>query len=144
MKTKQTFSAGATLSNFFYEDGDPDGQSLYNKSNYGHRKELTRMEQRRRRLKRTIDYRGRDWFRQYEQLAYSRPHHVLLESGQGGRYSMIGLDPIGVIRADERRLIIKQRGVETVLDGSPLEGLRQWLRCFAVPDEGESLPCQGG
>ncbi|RXS90039.1 aminodeoxychorismate synthase component I [Geobacillus sp. PK12] len=102
------------------------------------------MEQRRRRLKRTIDYRGRDWFRQYEQLAYSRPHHVLLESGQGGRYSMIGLDPIGVIRADERRLIIKQRGVETVLDGSPLEGLRQWLRCFAVPDEGESLPCQGG
>nr|WP_269446943.1 hypothetical protein [Geobacillus thermoleovorans] len=70
------------------------------------------MEQRRRRLKRTIDYRGRDWFRQYEQLAYSRPHHVLLESGQGGRYSIIGLDPIGVIRADERRLIIKQRGLK--------------------------------
>ncbi|MGZ0084132.1 anthranilate synthase component I family protein [Caldibacillus thermoamylovorans] len=102
------------------------------------------MKQRRRRLKRTIDYRGRDWFRQYEQLAYSRPHHVLLESGQGGKYSIIGFDPIGVIRADERRLIIKQRGGETVLDGPPLEGLRQWFRSFAVPDEGDSLPCQGG
>ncbi|OQP04407.1 aminodeoxychorismate synthase, component I [Geobacillus sp. 46C-IIa] len=102
------------------------------------------MEQRRRQLRRTIGYRGRDWFRQYEQLAYGRPHHVLLESGQGGRYSIIGLNPSGIIRATEQRLSITDRGKETVLDGPPLELLQQWFSRFSVPDEGEPLPCQGG
>ncbi|NNU87689.1 aminodeoxychorismate synthase component I [Geobacillus sp. MR] len=102
------------------------------------------MEQRRRRLKRTIDYSGRDWFRQYEQLAYGRPHHVLLESGQGGRYSIIGLNPSGIIRATEQRLSIIYRGKETTLDGPPLELLQQWFSHFLMPDEDEPLPCQGG
>ncbi|MBB6284476.1 aminodeoxychorismate synthase, component I [Geobacillus subterraneus] len=102
------------------------------------------MEQRRRQLRRTIGYRGRDWFRQYEQLAYGRPHHALLESGQGGRYSIIGFNPSGIIRATEQRLSITDRGKETVLDGPPLELLQQWFSRFAVPDGGEPLPCQGG
>ncbi len=107
-------------------------------------KGLAVMKQRRRRLKRTIHYSGRDWFCQYEQLAYGRRHHVLLESGQGGRYSIIGLNPSGIIRAAGHQLSIIYRGKETVLNGPPLELLQQWFSQRVAPGEGEPLPCQGG
>ncbi len=37
------------------------------------------------------------WFSRYKTLAKDKPHHVLLESGRGGRYHIIGLDPVASI-----------------------------------------------
>lgn len=55
------------------------------------------------RKRRTLSYPKRDWFRQYKALAALEPYHVLLESGQGGRYSIIGLTPAGIIQAKENQ-----------------------------------------
>ena len=66
----------------------------------------------RNRKRRTIPYSKHDWFRQYKTLAASEPYHALLESGQGGRYSIIGLTPAGIIQTKENQLFISYRDEE--------------------------------
>lgn len=63
------------------------------------------MEQKRKRKRRTVSYAYRDWFLQYKMIAHEQPYHVLLESGQGGRYSIIGFAPNGIIPSFARRKI---------------------------------------
>lgn len=46
------------------------------------------------------------WFAQYKALAKDKPYHVLLESGRGGRYHIIGLDPVASIQGKGEELRI--------------------------------------
>ncbi|KPB03515.1 aminodeoxychorismate synthase, component I [Bacillus sp. CHD6a] len=46
------------------------------------------------------------WFKKYKALAKDKPYHVLLESGRGGRYHIIGLDPIASIQGKGQELHI--------------------------------------
>ncbi|MCL6616703.1 MAG: aminodeoxychorismate synthase component I, partial [Anoxybacillus ayderensis] len=50
-------------------------------------------QQKRRPMMKKISYAQRDWFLQYKALSRKQLHHVLLESGRDGRYSIIGLQP---------------------------------------------------
>lgn len=96
------------------------------------------------RKRRTLPYLNRDWFRQYKALAAREPYHVLLESGQGGRYSIIGLTPAGVIQAKENQLFISYRGEEKRYEGNPLLSLKQWFAQFPLHFSKSELPFQGG
>lgn len=96
------------------------------------------------RKRRAIPYSKHDWFRQYKALAAREPYHVLLESGQGGRYSIIGLIPAGVIQAKEDKLFISYRGEVKQYEGNPLLLLKQWFAQFPLQVSKSELPFQGG
>ncbi|WP_420769080.1 anthranilate synthase component I [Parageobacillus thermoglucosidasius] len=96
------------------------------------------------RKRRTLPYSNRDWFRQYKALAAHEPYHVLLESGQGGRYSIIGLTPAGVIQAKENQLFISYHGETKWYEGNPLLSFKQWFAQFPLHFSKSELPFQGG
>ncbi|MGR4025437.1 aminodeoxychorismate synthase component I, partial [Bacillus sp. ZZQ-131] len=49
--------------------------------------------QRRKSLALSIPYQL-DFFKQYKFLSQDKPQHILLESGRGGRYNIVGLNPV--------------------------------------------------
>ncbi len=75
----------------------------------------------------------------------------LLESGKGGRYSIVGLRPVSVIEGKGNRARILEQcdsGSEWEeagqVEGAPLELLREWMQPWTAPKP-EGLPdCIGG
>ncbi|WP_010191432.1 anthranilate synthase component I family protein [Bacillus sp. m3-13] len=66
------------------------------------------------------------WFAKYKSLAKDKPYHVLLESGRGGRYHIIGLDPIATIQGKEQELHIDYLdGKKEKRTGNPLSLLQE-------------------
>ncbi|WP_404450341.1 anthranilate synthase component I family protein [Sutcliffiella horikoshii] len=66
------------------------------------------------------------WFETYKTLAKDKPYHVLLESGRGGRYHIIGLDPIASIQGKGQELQIDYlNGKKEKRDGNPLALLQE-------------------
>ena len=55
-----------------------------------------------------------DFFKQYKFLSKDKPQHILLESGRGGRYNIVGLNPVAVIRGKGETLHISESGKETI------------------------------
>ncbi|SDZ66240.1 para-aminobenzoate synthetase component 1 [Evansella caseinilytica] len=93
---------------------------------------------------RSLRHLGLHWFQTYTALAERESHHVLLESGRGGRYSIIGISPSAVLRGKNRELtVFTKNGVE-VKSGPILASLREWLKENAA-EKNDSLPdFQGG
>ncbi|WP_035098994.1 anthranilate synthase component I [Anoxybacillus tepidamans] len=89
-------------------------------------------------LRRKISYQQQDWFKQYRFLIQNEPYHALLESGRSGRYSIIGLRPVGIVQGKGQELWIRYRGEETRLQGNPLHLMKQWFAQF------ESVSCEDG
>ncbi|GAE31769.1 para-aminobenzoate synthase [Halalkalibacter hemicellulosilyticusJCM 9152] len=84
------------------------------------------------------------WFKRYTKLIADHPHHILLESGRGGRYSIMGLEPSAVVTGKGTTLTIKDRnGVET-RQGALLELLEDVLTPYYHPTSAELPPFQGG
>lgn len=77
-------------------------------------------------------------------LAAGEPYHALLESGQGGRYSIIGLTPAGIIQTKENQLFISYRDEKKCYEGNPLLSLKQWFGQFPLLPSESELPFQGG
>ncbi|GGH39569.1 anthranilate synthase component I family protein [Paenibacillus segetis] len=73
-----------------------------------------------------------DWRSAWEQ---SQPYSFVLESGKGGRYTFLGLDPVSVIRGKGNQVEIEQldTGVRTSIHGKPLAVLRQWMAPYKSP-----------
>lgn len=80
------------------------------------------------------------------------PYSVLLESGKGGRYTYLGLNPVSILmgKGESAEVFDLERGSldhsnvedaqeETTLIGQPLELLREWMTGFNSP----SLSVQG-
>lgn len=85
-----------------------------------------------------------DWFQTYTYLSTNNTHHVLLESGRGGRFSIIGLAPFAVIRGKNQRLTVETSNGDEQLNGPLIPSLRAWLRSYQV-EINEDLPeFQGG
>ncbi|MFC5468541.1 anthranilate synthase component I family protein [Cohnella suwonensis] len=88
------------------------------------------------------------WDRAWEEAS---PYASLLESGKGGRYSIVGLRPASVLVGDEagaRLLAETAKGAAweeaARLEGSPLQVLREWMRPWRGPRP-EGVPdCVGG
>lgn len=73
--------------------------------------------QQRKSLAISISYRL-DFFKQYKFLSQHKPQHILLESGRGGRYSIVGLDPVAVIQGKNETLYIRESGKGTIKRGT--------------------------
>nr|WP_233522657.1 anthranilate synthase component I family protein [Peribacillus glennii] len=86
------------------------------------------MEQQRRVYGINIPYEPDDIFQTYKLLSSSLSKHILLESGRGGRYSIIGLHPVAELTGKNNVLtIITEDGTTNRLHGNPLHSLKNWL-----------------
>ncbi|MBS4193403.1 anthranilate synthase component I family protein [Bacillus sp. FJAT-49705] len=84
------------------------------------------------------------FFKQYRHLTVDKQHHVLLESGRGGRYSIAALDPETVLIGKNSKLEIIEPEGRQILEGNPLHLLKEWLRQYQV-EKVDGLPdFQGG
>ncbi|MGM0838748.1 MAG: anthranilate synthase component I family protein [Bacillota bacterium] len=69
-----------------------------------------------------------EWFTRYKALAENKPYHVLLESGRGGRYCIIGLDPVASLKGKDTSLEITDKdGNKHILNGDPLKRLKEFV-----------------
>lgn len=70
------------------------------------------------------------WFQGYKALAEKRPYHSILDSGNRGRFAIMGLEPEAVIKGKGETLQIKTEEGTTVRQGKLLEGLRAWMKQY--------------
>ncbi|WP_082153713.1 anthranilate synthase component I family protein [Bacillus sp. LL01] len=61
------------------------------------------------------------WFTRYKTLAKDKPYHVLLESGRGGKFHIIGLDPVASVQGKGEELQVDYLdGKKEKRTGNPL------------------------
>ncbi|MBO9131321.1 anthranilate synthase component I [Bacillus sp. 165] len=94
-------------------------------------------------LAKKISY-EKSFFTQYKALSQSKPYHVLLESGRGGRYNIVGLDPVAILRGKNQELRITEGDKETVLHGNPLESMQSYMEKYKTEQNKDYPPFQGG
>ncbi|MEI2314168.1 aminodeoxychorismate synthase component I [Bacillus paramobilis] len=99
--------------------------------------------QRRKSLALSIPYQL-DFFKQYKFLSKDKPQHILLESGRGGRYNIVGLNPVAVIRGKDETLHISESGKETIKQGNPLDLMQEYMERWETDYNPEYPPFQGG
>jgi len=69
-----------------------------------------------------------EWFTRYKALAENKPYHILLESGRGGRYCIIGLDPVASLKGKDTTLEITDKdGNKQIVNGHPLKRLKEFV-----------------
>ncbi|MDF2963369.1 MAG: Anthranilate synthase, partial [Paenibacillus sp.] len=64
------------------------------------------------------------------------PGSFVLESGKGGRYTFLGLEPLSEIRGKGRHAFIKDAarpGANFQVQGAPLELVKQWMEPYRAP-----------
>ncbi|WGG45764.1 aminodeoxychorismate synthase, component I [Rossellomorea sp. DA94] len=84
------------------------------------------------------------FFAAYEQLSQHQTHHILLESGRGGRYSVAGLQPDVILQSIPEGLRIQDSTGAEVIHGDPLIQLEKWMTPHRT-ERREDLPdFQGG
>ncbi|MFE4124170.1 aminodeoxychorismate synthase component I [Priestia sp. YIM B13486] len=84
------------------------------------------------------------WFKKYQELSKEEPNHILLESGRGGKFQMMGLKPVAILRGEQNELHIKTDGQVTVQKGNPLHLMRDWMKKFEAEVNPDLPPFQGG
>ena len=99
--------------------------------------------QRRKSLALSIPYQL-DFFKQYKFLSKDKPQHILLESGRGDRYNIVGLNPVAVIRGKGETLHISESGKETIKQGNPLGLMQEYMEQWKTDYNPEYPPFQGG
>jgi para-aminobenzoate synthetase component 1 len=73
------------------------------------------------------------WFSRYKTLAKNKPYHVLLESGRGGRYHIIGLDPAAAVKGKANELEIHyMNGKKEKKEGNPIKLLQEIISARAI------------
>lgn len=85
-----------------------------------------------------------DFFSKYFTLTENLEHHVLLESGRSGRYSVAGIRPFAVISGDSKGIKISQGEKESFFTGKPLAELENWMNQFSFPRQPNLPDFQGG
>ncbi|MDT8862670.1 aminodeoxychorismate synthase, component I [Alkalihalobacillus sp. MEB130] len=84
------------------------------------------------------------WFERYRELAADKPQHVLLESGRGGRYHIIGLDPFCTISGKGQTLMVERKNETETKKGPLLESLKEVLAPYSHKTIPDLPPFQGG
>ncbi len=108
-----------------------------NKNGTGHR--IKRLP-----LAKAVHIKNFDWFAKYKELTKDRSHHVILESGRGGRYNIIGLEPWAILRGKDEELFIEYDHEKLVKTGPLLDSMKEWMAEYTTAVE-EALPdFQGG
>ncbi|MFI8688582.1 aminodeoxychorismate synthase, component I [Rossellomorea sp. NPDC077527] len=84
------------------------------------------------------------FFAAYEQLSQHQTHHVLLESGRGGRYSVAGLQPDVILQSVPEGLRIQNAEGEETVSGDPLIQLEKWMNPLQTERRDDLPDFQGG
>ncbi|WHY68444.1 aminodeoxychorismate synthase, component I [Neobacillus sp. SuZ13] len=79
------------------------------------------------------------FFSQYRVLGEKNTHHVLLESGRGGRYSIAAFQPETIIKGKNHMLEIQNENGTEKQEGNPLHLLMEYMNRYHV-DKIEGLP----
>ncbi|WP_235848307.1 anthranilate synthase component I [Litchfieldia alkalitelluris] len=97
-------------------------------------------------LAKKLPYKQNDWFKQYKNLSKLEPYHILLESGRGGRYSIIGLKPFALLKGKNHELLITdfQTGNQMLRNGDPLELMKEWMSQYKTVQNPNFPDFQGG
>ncbi|WP_203363939.1 anthranilate synthase component I family protein [Bacillus sp. REN10] len=93
---------------------------------------------------RTITYTKEQFFHQYKALTVNQSHHVILESGRGGRLSIAGLSPFAIVQSTENGIQIDSVTGQESRKGVPLHELEQWMKSYELPKAKELPDFQGG
>ncbi|SES24675.1 para-aminobenzoate synthetase component 1 [Salisediminibacterium halotolerans] len=91
-----------------------------------------------------LDEKTDNWYLTYCELARGNDCHVLLESGRGGRYSVIGLSPWASLKGKDQVLTVTTRETVKRFDGPLLESLRRWMKAYKTNIDPELPDVQGG
>ncbi|WP_066059192.1 anthranilate synthase component I family protein [Robertmurraya korlensis] len=84
------------------------------------------------------------FYQKYRELSQSYKHHVLLESGRGGRYNIAAFGPETIFTGKNNKLTIVEKGNKQELQGNPLHLMKEYLSQFKLERQ-EGLPdFQGG
>jgi para-aminobenzoate synthetase component 1 len=92
------------------------------------KKESFTMQQERKPLAISFPFDPHTFFLRYEQLSFGKTHHVLLESGRGGRYSIAGIKPSAIITGKNGQLTIETNGDVICEYGDPIPLFEQWMK----------------
>jgi para-aminobenzoate synthetase component I len=84
------------------------------------------------------------FFHQFRQLSSAYTHHVFLESGRGGRYSIAAFEPFAKLVGENNQLIIDTNGERQQLNGNPLHQMREWMKQFQIKTLEELPDFKGG
>src|SRR5690606_9760891 len=84
------------------------------------------------------------WYETYKQLTQNEPYHMLLESGRGGTYSIMGVKPFAVIKGKDHRLSITTQNGTTNIDGDPLIHFMEWMKSYQTEHRPDLPDFQGG
>ncbi|MGO4890168.1 anthranilate synthase component I family protein [Anaerobacillus sp. MEB173] len=95
-------------------------------------------------LARKIPYSIEQWFIKYKWLSKNESHHVLLESGLSGRYSIIGLRPWAIVEGKDNELFIMQNGHVEKKTGNPLVLMKEWMDKYRTEPVQDYPDFQGG
>ncbi|WP_042353240.1 aminodeoxychorismate synthase, component I [Bacillus massiliigorillae] len=93
---------------------------------------------------RKIPFKKEDFFHAYKVLSYKSEHHIILESGRGGKYSICGIHAHAVIEGYHNRLVVSEQGQEEIISGDPLLSMKQWMRQREVAFQQDLPDFQGG
>ncbi|MBV7504007.1 aminodeoxychorismate synthase, component I [Bacillus sp. sid0103] len=79
------------------------------------------------------------FFSQFRALAENSTHHVLLESGRGGRYSIAAFQPETIIKGKNNIIEFQNKNGTERQEGNPLHLLQEYMSQYHV-DKIEGLP----
>jgi para-aminobenzoate synthetase component I len=79
------------------------------------------------------------FFKQYRRLSSHYSHHVFLESGRGGHYSIAAFDSIAKLTGKNNKLVIEMGEERQELQGNPLHLMREWMKQYKM-DTNSHLP----
>lgn len=79
------------------------------------------------------------FFSGYRTIAKDFSHHVLLESGRGGQYSIAAFDPDSIITGKNNQVEIQTKNGTERLNGNPIHILKEWMSQFQM-EKVEGLP----
>jgi para-aminobenzoate synthetase component I len=72
------------------------------------------------------------FFTRYRNIAKDFTHHVVLESGRGGRYSIAAFDPEAIFTGKNGHVEIQMKNETKHLQGNPLHLLNEWTSQYKV------------
>ena len=75
------------------------------------------------------------FFQKYRDISKDYTHHVFLESGRGGRYSIAAFEPIAKLIGKSGNLIIESNDERKEHSGNPLHLMREWMNKFQIKTE---------
>ncbi len=92
----------------------------------------------------SFKYPEKEFFSSYQALSVDKKQHILLESGQRGRYSIAGLVPFAVMKGKNNNLLIETREGNVRKSGEPLEEMKKWLKPYKTESNPNLPDFQGG